>query len=212
MSESIYRKSNFELLRILAMLMIVMHHYICHGEFYLSSELTINKVIVECAFWGGKVGINVFILITGYFMVNSKPNIKKVFILWGELFFYSVVITIIFIIAGIEQFSIGLVIKAIFPLTMGRHNYLTTYIFLYCLIPYINKLIKKLSKSELNKLIIFLFVVLSIIPTVCEIKLGWVNNTYSYLLWMIFVYLVGADIRLNYSEENKKHMKVIALS
>lgn len=211
MESSVQRKSNFELLRILSMLMIVMHHYICHGGFQLDSDLTINKIIIECAYWGGKVGINIFILITGYFMINSKPNIKKVFILWGELFFYSVIITVIFMLMGIEPLSISSVVKAIFPLTLGRHNYLTTYIFLYCLSPFINKLVNNISKLELNKLIIFLFVILSIVPTICEIKFGWINNTYSYLLWMIFVYFVGADIRLYYSEKNKKNMKLITL-
>lgn len=54
MNTVVHRKSNFELLRILSMLMIIMHHYICHGGFSLSPDLTINKIIVECAYWGEK--------------------------------------------------------------------------------------------------------------------------------------------------------------
>lgn len=48
------RSSNFELLRILSMLMIVMHHYVGHGGFVLTSDLTLNKTIIECAFGGAK--------------------------------------------------------------------------------------------------------------------------------------------------------------
>ena len=38
------RNSNFELLRIFAMLMIVMHHYICHGGFVFDKALTFTKL------------------------------------------------------------------------------------------------------------------------------------------------------------------------
>lgn len=190
------RSSNFELLRILAMLMIIMHHYVGHGDFVLTSNLTLNKVIIECAYWGGKVGINVFILITGYFMINSRANIRKVMILYGELIFYSILITVIFVAAGIEPLSVKAFVKAIFPFTLGRHNYMTSYIMLYCLSPFLNKLLKSISKSQLNRLLMFLFIILSVIPTVCEIKDGWINNAYSYLFWMIFIYSIGAKIRL----------------
>lgn len=206
------RSSNFELLRILMMLMIIMHHYVGHGGFVLTSDLTLNKIIIEYAYWGGKVGINIFILITGYFMINSQSNIRKVMILYGELIFYSVIITVIFVAAGIEPFSMKAVVKAIFPFTLGRHNYMTSYIMLYCLSPYINKLLKSISKDQLNRLLMFLFIILSVIPTVCEIKYGWINNAYSYLFWMIFIYAIGAKIRLYHScDDRGKYYGIISI-
>lgn len=206
------RSSNFESLRILAMLIIVMHHYVVHGDFALTSDLTLNKIIIECSYWGGKVGINIFVLITGYFMINSWSNIRKVMTLYGELIFYSVIITAIFVVAGIEPFSMKAVVKAIFPFTLGRHNYMTSYIMLYCLSPYINKLLKSISKAQLNRLLMFLFIILSVIPTVCEIKYGWMNNAYSYLFWMIFIYSIGAKIRLYHAcDDIGKHYGIISI-
>ena len=90
------RNSNFELLRIFAMLMIVMHHYICHGGFVFDKALTFNKAVSECAYWGGKVGINLFVLITGYFMVKGTWKLSKVLVLYGEILFYSWLISIFF--------------------------------------------------------------------------------------------------------------------
>lgn len=198
------RDSRFELLRIFAMLMIVMHHYVCHGNFDLTVSSQLNKVIVECAYWGGKVGINLFILITGYWMITSQWRVRKILELWGQIFFYSVAITVIFVCIGQVELSAGSVIKAIFPILFCRHNYTTTYMLLYILVPFINIFINSLKKKQLDTLIIILFVILSVMPTFMGIYAGWTNNANSYLLWMIFVYIVGARIRLFGKKRNVK--------
>lgn len=200
------RDSRFELLRIFAMLMIVMHHYVCHGNFEVGSNLSLNKIIIECSYFGGKIGINLFVLITGYFMIKSKWRFRKVLELWGEIFFYSVIITTVFGCLGYVDISIGNVIKAIFPILFCRHNYTTTYILLYILIPFINILVKNINKRQLDTLIIGLFIILSVIPTIMKIYPGWTNNAYSYLLWMMFVYIVGARIRLYDTKRNAKKL------
>lgn len=95
---------------------------------------------------------------------------------------------------------------------LGRHNYMTSYIMLYCLSPYINKLLKSISKSQLNRLLMFLFIILSVIPTVCGIKGGWINNAYSYLLWMIFIYSIGAKIQLYHRCDGRgKHYGIMSI-
>lgn len=190
------RDSRFELLRIFAMLMIVMHHYVCHGNFDLPVSLQLNKIIVECAYWGGKVGINLFVLITGYWMIKSQWRVRKIFELWGQIFFYSVATTVVFACFGQVELSAGNVIKAVFPILFCRHNYTTTYMMLYTLVPFINIFINSLKKKQLDTLIITLFIILSVMPTFMGIYGGWTNNANSYLLWMIFVYIVGARIRL----------------
>lgn len=190
------RNSNFELLRIFAMLMIVMHHYICHGGFVFDKALTFNKAVSECAYWGGKVGINLFVLITGYFMVKGTWKLSKVLVLYGEILFYSWLISIFFVLIGWEPISIQGIIKMVFPFLIPRHNYTTTYIMLYMSIPFINKFISSLSKKSIQFLIAWLSVILIFIPSIMELYIGWTNNVYSYLIWMIYIYICGAYIRL----------------
>ena len=61
------KSSNIEILRIVAMLMIIAHHYCVYGVFnywhYNSTMiLYLNNVIVGIASMGGKLGVDIFVL------------------------------------------------------------------------------------------------------------------------------------------------------
>lgn len=70
------RQSNFELLRILAILFIISFHYVYKGGFNYDS-LSVNKMIINVFTMVGEVGVNLFVLITGYFLIQSKNGIKN---------------------------------------------------------------------------------------------------------------------------------------
>lgn len=95
------------------------------------------------------------------------------------------------------SFDINYVLRAIFPVITCRHNYVTTFIFLYLFTPYLNVLVKNLSKHSLEKLLLLAVVIFSIMPTFMEIVGLWTNNVYSYLLWMMFLYCIGAYLQLH---------------
>ena len=60
------RQSNIELLRIVAIVMSVVHHFAVHGnmEFPLTS-LSANRLWIQLLMLGGKVGVNLFVLSSG---------------------------------------------------------------------------------------------------------------------------------------------------
>lgn len=67
------RNSNIELLRIVAMLMIVAHHFSVHGGFSFDpSRISVNLIWIQFLQLGGKVGVDIFILISGYYLVSRK--------------------------------------------------------------------------------------------------------------------------------------------
>lgn len=100
------RQSNFELLRIVAMLMIVASHLACHGvqhvldeniayAAYNSGSLA-NKIFTSFLNPAGTAGVALFFMITGFFLCRKeKGSIKKVAL---EAAFYSVVLGIAFLI------------------------------------------------------------------------------------------------------------------
>lgn len=102
------RHSNFELLRIIAMIMIIGHHLVVHGIQKFSGEAIsygniINKIFINILNCGGEVGVALFFMITGFFLCKKeKTSIKKVAC---ETAFYSVVIGIIFLITLIVEKS-----------------------------------------------------------------------------------------------------------
>lgn len=186
------RNSNLELLRILSMILIVMHHYSVHGGFDLSQYgLSFNKVIVQLLSLGGKLGVNCFVLITGYFMINSKFKLKKLFKILFQVFFYSFSIVIIFYGLGIVEPNFKIILKSLFPTIFNLYWFSTTYIVLYVLTPFINKFIKTISKKELISLIIILVSMWCIIPTFTTASLA-----FSEVGWFFTLYLIASYIRL----------------
>jgi surface polysaccharide O-acyltransferase-like enzyme len=86
------RKTNYELLRIVAMLMIIALHYLDKGGILPKLNTDFNGAgyvawLVE-AFC--LMAVNVYVLLSGYFGVESHWRIQKAVTLWGQVFFYSI--------------------------------------------------------------------------------------------------------------------------
>lgn len=74
------RESNFELLRIVAMVLIVLHHFSVHSNFvYETSVWSFNHLFIQFIYFGGKVGVDCFVLISGYFLIMQRFKLKKWF-------------------------------------------------------------------------------------------------------------------------------------
>ena len=93
------RDSNLELYRIFLMLGIIAHHLIVNSGLevnYDFNNLSFNMIFAQFFGMFGKIGINCFILITGYFMVTQNITLKKFLKLFLEFLFYEVLIYLIF--------------------------------------------------------------------------------------------------------------------
>lgn len=188
------RDSSFELLRIFAMFLIIMHHYSVHGGFDTSiGSMSLNLLLIQYLSLGGKLGVNLFIMICGYFMVTSKLTLKKILKLWLEIFFYSSAIYIGFCIFGAEKFSAGQLIRVLLPINYSQYWFATTYIILILFSPFINILINRLSQKQHLGLITMSFM-LWVLPY--TFSFGRIANENSNLIWFIFIYITAAYIRL----------------
>ena len=91
------RNSSIELLRIIAILTIIAHHFSFHGVFHspLTQSLGLMEHIFSWQVMAVKlldfegVGISLFMLITGYFMVHKKVNVRRILLLLSTQFFNS---------------------------------------------------------------------------------------------------------------------------
>lgn len=193
------RESNFELLRIIAMILILAHHYALHGKFDIIGEgLSINKAWIQFLSLGGKFGINIFILISGYFMINSKFNLKKIIKLILQVTFYTVSCYILAKTTNVglesnlsESIKNGL--KAILPIPYSTYLFVTSYTLLYIISPYLNILIKNMNEKMLLKLIIIGVIICSFSPTFFNADFGLSGNQF---IWFVLLYLIAAYIRI----------------
>lgn len=97
------RETNIELLRIVAMIMIILHHLAIYLRNTKVPLTTTGRCLTTSFFGLGKLGVNIFVLISGYFLINSKFKTKKVIKLWLQVVFYSVLIMIIIKLTRISE-------------------------------------------------------------------------------------------------------------
>jgi len=205
MENKIKRDTNFELLRIISMLMIVTIHYImCDHSLYIEQGELKNAFFLFL-YTVVSVSVNCFILISGYYLINSKFKIQKILRLWGLIIFYAIVTYVIYVITQNEiLLSISTLdrIKLFTPIINGSYWFIKVYIALYMIYPFINKLIKSLNKKQFQFLLVILFVGLSVISTI-TIDVNYIEQSSGKsLIWFIFLYMIGAYISL-YKNDTK---------
>lgn len=189
------RKSNLELFRIITMFCIVAHHYAVNSG--LISMLPQNGVIdIKTVFLlifgcGGKIGINCFVLITGYFMCESKITKKKFMKLILEVYFYLILFYMIFLVTGYTQFSMMGLLKTLFPFFTVQSNFTACYLLFYLFIPFLNKLIHVMSEKEHLLLLGLCLTIYTILPS-----FAMANVTFNYITWFMIVYMLAAYIRI----------------
>lgn len=205
------RQSNLELFRIITMMIIVAHHYVVTSgllDLITQNGLTKPASLFLLLFgWGGKTGINCFVMISGYFMCSSSINLKKFLKLLLEFEFYKIVIYLVFLITGYSEFSLKSAVKTVLPVVRLGDNFTNCYLVFFLFIPFLNILIKGMNEKMHRYLIALCLFAMTLLPTLgLEVR-------FSYVSWFMVIYFIGAYIRLypNKYFDNKKLCGAAAL-
>lgn len=201
------RKSNFDILKIIAIFGIILHHYALWTKWDFQSGLQLNKIVVNTLLIGGKLGVNLFIMITGFFMINSKIKLKSILSIWIDTTVISVILYLVLVIFHVEgiTFSFDTFIRRLFPVLFNQYWFVTSYTLMYFSIPIVNKLIKGINSKNFKHGLFLGFVILSLYPYIYFEK----GMTFSFPIWFIYLYCVGAYISMN--EEFLKKYSFISL-
>ena len=192
------RDSNFELLRIVAIIIIILHHFAYHNGLYQLAPTNLNFYIGLFLFSLGKIGVTLFILISGYFMINRKISIKKMIMLWVEVEFYIILMAIITaLFKGAYPLGFKDTVRLLMPIIFNKYWFITAYMGLYMLSPIINKVLLGITKKQFRALIAIGFVLFMILYSFIrdEQVTTTVNNISSIVLFA-YIYMIGAYIKL----------------
>lgn len=201
------RSSNFELLRILSMLAIVASHYATKSGFS-SDMIKADCLWLQILQQLSSIAVDVFILISAYFLVNSHIKLRKAINLIIVTTFYSIVLFVVSFLCnggfGNPEMSKRLFLKELIssalPINSGLYWFITDYLCIYVISPFLNIVIKSVSERAHKWIIIVGIIVWSLIPTIIpEADSGMSSNL---ILWFIVLYFVGAYIRLHQDEIN----------
>ena len=211
------RESNFELLRIFAMFLIVWHHLCQHGIYLApNAPITFNTIIGKGFFvWTGNLGNYLFILASGYFVSNSTFSWKRVVKLWFQIFSTSVIIGLVFYFFNLplvsadvnlygfyntmetvglteKVFSLRNLIRASLPTLFGNNWFASAYLLFYLFTPFLNESLKVLDEKKHRYLIILMMVVGTIIYMIPGQGIFQSNNLFYFILG----YYIANYIRL----------------
>ena len=204
---SVGRQSNIELLRIVAMVMIVASHFAIHGGFKYGDEISLNSVWITFFGSGGKLGVDIFLLISGYFSVMSKRfRYSRVIRLWLQGFFYAVGIYLVLILTKAIKFKTVDFLLNFIPVSAQIWWFLTCFFIITLLSPLLNRMVRSLSQSTFKKALAVMTVFWILMYTVLNLN-GFANELVS----MFYMYSIGAYIRL-WRDEKKNRPVVCILS
>lgn len=184
------RNSNFELMRILSMLMIILWHIIIHGKIIENCTRDSLKIFYQFLEFFLVVHVNSFVMLSGYFQFKNPFRVSKLLKNINLCWFYRIIILIFLTLIRVWQPTHLEIFQQTFILDLGIYWFMDIFIFLYCISPYLNRLISLLNKKEFKRLLFLLFMIFSIIPYITGHK-TYANNGYT-LSNFIFIYFLGA--------------------
>ena len=202
-SQSITKKkrdANIELLRIVAMLMIITLHLNTQSKALLvlgepASNVQIFATILEAI---AITGVNVYVLISGYYLSSSKVRLSKVLLLILQVYFYTLLISGAMMIVGAYTVKpddkLDRMLKYLFPISSEHYWFVTAYVIMYLLAPVMNAAVSALKRKQLKTVIIGLLTWFCFIKRIVPVKFGTDRMGYDFG-WFICLYLIAAYIR-----------------
>lgn len=188
------RQSNFELLRIIAMFLVLA----VHANFYSIGNVTKEDFLTEPTSSFSRsflesvtiVCVNIFVLISGYFRI--KPSLKGLSNLCFQCLFASVVVYLVMLIG---ESPISIKDYASFLYLMPTAWFIKSYIALYLIAPILNTYLDNSSQSTQKKVLIAFFVFQTIY--------GWTKAASFYELGYSAFSFIGLYLLAQYVRKYK---------
>lgn len=204
------RKYGVDILKMLSMFMVTILHTQGYGGILDATKPGLNKHVVNIIEISAYCAVDIFGMVSGYLIINSKKvNIFKFIPLWLTVVFYTFIITLLFkfvpYFSKYREITINDIIKAFTPVYSRTYWYVTSYFGLYVFIPYLNELLHSLGQKRHKHLIILIISIFSVIPFIVIGKQNdnfTINNGYSQW-WLGCLYVIGAYFKLYPFKVNK---------
>ena len=207
------RQANLELLRIISMLMIVTIHTINHGDLItFAKQGTASYYPIWTLFGIGFGSITIYLLISSYFLIDAKFSTWKIAKLAGQVLFYSLGITLIFLICGWAEPELKYVVFSVLPILSDFYWFVSMYVGMYLLAPIMNKLIRALTKRQLECAIALCLLLVSVWPNIIYYSSALNTAGGVSISWFLTVYLIGAYLKLYYKPDGKFGKKLLMAS
>lgn len=148
------RETKFEVLRTVAMFFIVVYHCLTHGigdnyGFNTDSPIALSNVLFsDFMLVFSSIAVNLYVMISGYFLADLNFKASRIVRTWAYACFYSFIITALFMALTVVPFNAISVGKSLFPLSSNAYWFVTQYIGLLILSPFLAVLARQLTYRQ----------------------------------------------------------------
>ena len=187
--------SSIETLRIIAMFMILAHHFIIHNGYdVLKLPLGPERIFFQLVMQsGGTIGVVIFFSISAWFFLDKeqtiKSNLKRVWIMERELLFWSLTLVTFYLAFDRADLGMKLMVNSVMPLSMGVWWYATAYAMFLALLPFLAKGLKALGREyhlALAATALVIWGLTSFIPKMMGINNGFLGLIYLFILFSAY--------------------------
>lgn len=143
------------------------------------------------------VAVNVYMLISGYFLCTASFKVSRLLQLWLQIWFYSMTFGLIGALTGVlseTPLDFHYLLTLLFPVTMEHYWFMTAYVFLYLLLPMVGASAKRMTKQQLQITIVLLLAVFCVAKSILPVRLETDRKGYD-CLWYLCVFLTAAYAR-----------------
>ena len=194
------RRPELELLRSLAMMMVIILHFLGKGG--LLGELSDPDMQpVRAAAWvleAFAIGaVNLYMLLSGYFLSRSHFKLSRLLRLWLQVWTYSAGIGLAAAALGFvprEEINTYFLLRLLFPVLEEHYWFLTAYVFLYLLLPLIGSAVSGMDRRTFQLVLALFLTVFCLTKTVLPFEYDTDSRGYD-CLWYLCVFLTAAYIR-----------------
>lgn len=215
------REMNFELMRILSMLMIVFWHVVCMNGRADSNALInhttgLTNWLLNVMYILAIVHVNSFVIISGYFNYNKEFSKKQFFKVFNASWFYRTLFAVVFCFLGLETLGSISFFKQAFPLDITyNYWYINCYLLLYLLTPFLNLFIKHATQDIHRKYLIVSFIIFCIVPSITgqtTVSTNGFNIVNFCMLYLLGAYLKKYPLTENIHFKNFSQKKIRNIS
>lgn len=192
------RNQGLDVLRVLSMCGIVCLHVMNQGGVLGATSFAAHNWLTSHALWVvAYYSVDVFAMLSGYlYITRGGVRPRSLVRLLLDVLLYSAIWTLVMKLLMPELFDDPLNwVRGFLPPLFGYDWYITSYVVVFALIPWLNRLLGSLERKQFQKLIVTIFILLSLIPTLSTVDVFMTDRGYSPW-WLLFGYMVGAYLRL----------------
>ena len=192
------RLPQFELLRIVAMFFVVLNHVIgdgldIYGSFSVNTSTSsgfLAWTLLQILKLIPLVGVNLFVLITGYFTIDRQAfRVKGIWRVWSTVWLYAVSIYLICSAIGVVPFTWQDLLREATPLLSNSYWFVTSYIILMLFAPLISRVIAHATHTHY-------VILLTVGGIICfQPLLGQYIMDNQMIILFVYLYMIGGYIR-----------------